>query len=252
MTQLVEWEVTLKCNYHCKYCTNLDKTIRPVLDKDTIREFIKGLGEKYPGVEIFVFGGEPFIHPYIDHIIKCFNEFRVPFVIQTNFSKHSTEVMKTITEPFSINISIHPTELELEELEELFKTPANINVIDVMYTGREAMDYYFEVKRLLPDHTGIFLTPIADFGDGVSDTPLAEYNELRKHRLYSRIIQFEQVERLGRNRSEVWLDPNFTTKGKPCLYSGKYFLYSPNLELYNCCYRVKTDGICNHNKCFLM
>ena len=35
-------------------------------------------------------------------------------------------------------------------------------------------------------------------------------------------------------------------------YNGEYFLYGPNLELYNCCYREKHNGICNHEKCFLM
>lgn len=248
----VEWEVTLKCNYKCYYCTNLDKSLKPVLDKDTIREFIKGLGEKYPGVEVFVFGGEPFIHPHIGYIIQCFNEFQIPFVIQTNFSKHSTKVIQTITEPFTVQISVHPTEVGLEELDELFATKANIRTIDVMYTGKEALPYYYKVKKLVPGLEEIYLTPVSDFGDGRSDEILAEFNSMRNTPVYQKIIKFEEVKKFGRYRSELWLDKNFTTKGKPCLYNDKYFLYGPNLELYNCCYRVKHSGICNHERCFLM
>ena len=85
----VEWEVTLKCNYSCFYCTNLDQSLNTVTDKPQLKNFIKSLGEKYPNVEVFVFGGEPFLHPHIDYIIECFNEFNVPFVIQTNLSKKS-------------------------------------------------------------------------------------------------------------------------------------------------------------------
>jgi len=247
----VEWEITLKCNYSCFYCTNLDQTLNVVMDKDIIRAFIKDLGETYPGVEIFVFGGEPFIHPHIEFIIECFNEFSVPFVIQTNFSKKSVAVMKRITEKFTIQISIHPTEVRLDQLDELFKTQANIRVIDVMYTSKEAIQYYFKVKELVEcDH--LFLTPITDFGDGKSNDILKEYTNLRLNSPYSKFINFEDIVRQGEQRSIVWLNDKFSPRGKPCLYNGTYFLYGPNLELYNCCYRVKHNGICEHDKCFLM
>lgn len=249
----VEWEITLKCNYRCQYCTNLDTSLRPVLEEDRIREFIKMLGETYPGVEIFVFGGEPFVHPKINFIIKTFNEFGIPFVIQTNFSKHSRKIMSTITEPYKINISVHPTETTVEDIVEgLTDTPANIKTIDIMYTGKEAILYYFAVTKTI-NHPNTFLTPVTDFGDGVSDILLAEYNSLREHSVYSKIIKFENIVRVdGRQRSVIWLDSGFTTKGKPCMYTGRYFLYSPNLDLYNCCYRLKTDGTCPKDKCFLM
>jgi len=247
----VEWEVTLKCNYRCVYCTNLDPSLTPVEDHAVLRSFIRSLGEQYPGVEVFVFGGEPFIHPHIGYIIECFNEFGIPFVIQTNFSRKSVKVMKTITQPFMIQVSIHPTEVKLKTLEQLFKTPANIRIIDVMYSGKPALEYYFKVKELAPD-TAVYLTPVTDFGDGVSNVALLEYNLLKRNPTYQKFIQFEHIQRLGQDRSDLWIDPDFTPRGKPCLYNGKYFLYGPNLELYNCCYRTKHDGICNHDKCFLM
>lgn len=242
---LVEWEVTLKCNYKCFYCTNLDPSIKPVLDKDRIDKFIKMLGSTYPGVEIFVFGGEPFVHPHINYIIKTFNKHNIPFVIQTNLSKHSIKVMSKITEPFIAQVSIHPTEVELDTIH----IPSNINIrtIDVMYTGREAIKYYLKVKDKAP---AVFLTPVADFGDGISTTALREYNKMRENPAWQKIINFETVRRLGDYRSKLWED--YSPKGKPCLYSNRYFSYSPNLDLYNCCYRMNHDGICNHDKCFLM
>ena len=250
--KLVEWEITLKCNYKCTYCTNLDKSIHPVLDKDQIKAFIKTLGEKYPGVEVFVFGGEPFVHPHIGYIIECFNELNVPFVVQTNFSKKSVEVIRTIKQPFKVQISIHPTEVSLLEVEQAFKTPADIRIIDVMYVGQKSLKYYFKLRSILPNHKNIFLTPVTDFGDGESDVLLKEYNALRNNPLYSKIIQFESVKVGDKFRSDLWIDENFSPKGKPCMYNDKYFLYGPNLELYNCCYREKHNGMCNHDKCFLM
>ena len=100
--------------------------------------------------------------------------------------------------------------------------------------------------------TNVFLTPITDFGDGKSNNALAEYLEMKHNPAYNRVIRFEEVERLGKSRSDMWADIKFSPKGKPCLYKDKYFLYSPQLEMYNCCYRIKTDGICPKDKCFLM
>jgi len=248
----VEWEITLKCNFSCRYCTNLDLTLPQVSNRESIRSFIKHLGETYPGVEIFVFGGEPFVHPDIDYIIQCFNELAVPFIIQTNFSKKSVAVMKRIQHPFKIQISIHPTEVRLDQLPQLFETQADIRTVDVMFTGKQAVEYYFSVQRLVNKDVNLFLTPVTDFGDGVSNLALLEYNRLKRNPNYQKFIRFEEVKKLGTDRSDLWIDEQFTTKGKPCLYNGKYFLYGPNLELYNCCYREKHDGMCNHDKCFLM
>lgn len=242
---IVEWEITLLCNYSCFYCTNLDPSIKPVLEESRIDQFIKFLGEEYPGTEIFVFGGEPFIHPKIEFIIKTFNKYNVPFVIQTNCSKKSISVMKKITDPYMVQISVHPTQISLENLS--IPSDVNIRVIDVMYTGKEAIDYYMKVKNKAPN---VYLTPVADFGDGKSTTSLREYNRLKNSKAWNKIIKFENVKRLGDDRSKLWED--YSPQGKPCHYIDTYFLYSPNLDLFNCCYRENHNGICNHDKCFLM
>ena len=247
----VEWEVTMKCNYNCFYCSNLDKSIHPNLDRSTIKNFIQMLGEKYPGVEVFVFGGEPLVHPDIEYIIECFNELKVPFVIQTNLSPYSVKIIKGIKQPFTAQASIHPTEMSIEELVDVLQTNCNVRRFDVMYSDESALLYYFKVKSVT-NSEHVYLTPITDFGDGVSDTILDKFNKLKNESKLSNLIQFEDEIRLGKSRSELWSDTTFTTKGKPCLYKDKYFLYGPNLELYNCCYRIKTDGICPKNKCFLM
>jgi len=247
----VEWEITMKCNYNCFYCTNLNKSLYPNLDREAILNFIKMLGEKYPGVEVFVFGGEPFVHPDIEYIIQCFNELEVPFVIQTNLSPYSVKVIKEIKQPFTMQVSIHPSEMTIEELHEVMQTEHVVRRYDVMYSQENALIYYFKVKELAQTPE-VYLTPITDFGDGVSNTILNKFNQLKNDSKLTKLIQFEDEKRLGQSRSELWADTNFTTKGKPCLYKDKYFLYGPNLELYNCCYRIKTDGICPKSKCFLM
>jgi len=255
MEKMVEWEVTMKCNYHCQYCTNLDSSLQPVLDEKRLEQFVQFLGTEYPGVEIFVFGGEPFVHPKIKSIIKYFNQYEVPYVVQTNFSRKSVRVMQSLEEPVPINISIHPTEIEWNKLKTLLETPlpnVTVKTVDVMYVGTESMMYYLSIASSGFPYENLYVAPVADFGDGVSGEHLAQYNKLRTNRHLQKMFKFEDVSRFGRPRSEIWADKDFLTKGRPCLYNGKYFLYGPNLELYNCCYRVKHEGICNHDKCFLM
>lgn len=241
----VEWEVTLECNYNCFYCTNLDTSLLP---KEDIEEFIKMVSETYD-VELFVFGGEPFVHPNIEYIIRTLNQYKVDFVIQTNLSKKSVHVMNKIREPFKINVSVHPTEVSRDVILTCFnKVPKNVQVktIDVMYTGKDAIDYYMDIKEF----GNTYLTPIADFGDGISGKALEEYNLMRHNQIWNKVIQFETVEKMGKWRSDLW--ETFSPKGKPCLYEGEYFLYGPNLKLYNCCYRENHGSVCNHDKCFLM
>ena len=245
ISTMVEWEVTMACNYKCNYCTNLNPSLKPILDKEKIEAFIMMLGKKYPGVEIFIFGGEPFLHKNIDFIISTFNKLEIPFVIQTNLSNKSQKVLCEINEPVTLQVSIHPTQIAIENV--YIPKDLDIRVIDVMFTGKIAIDYYLKVREC---HENVYLTPVTDFGDGVSDQALREYNRMRANPIWKKVINFEKVERLGKNRSELW--EKYSPRGKPCLYDGKYFLYAPDMSLYNCCHGKNHSGICNHDKCFLM
>lgn len=256
---IVEWEVTMKCNYTCHYCTNLDLSRRAVVDRDLLSEFINELSRQFPNREIFLFGGEPFVHPEFPWIIEQFNKLSIPFVIQTNFSSYSLKRMTEMMDlSWNINISVHPTQVTCDEVTKTFEDFRNIfgdwnriRVVDVMAVG-DALPYYFAIKRLGGLENRLFYTPVTDFGDGVSDVDLNLYNQQRHHSVLSQIVQFENVEREGRLRSELWADHEWTTKGKPCLYKNRYFLYGSDLQLNTCCYRGRVGEICPHQKCFLM
>ena len=116
MDNIVEWELTLQCNYNCKYCNSLDSSIMPVVEEQQLFEFIKKVSTNYPKTEIFLFGGEPFLHPKINFIINTFLALKHPFVVQTNFSSFSVKKIQKITKPFPINISIHPDECKISDV----------------------------------------------------------------------------------------------------------------------------------------
>lgn len=260
---IVEWEVTMKCNYNCAYCTTLDKTIKNA-PKEKLLDFQKSLNVLYPDIEIFVFGGEPFLHPDIKEIIKNFKNLNQQFVIQTNASTQSVNIMKDINTDININISIHPEDTSIDQvLEALFIISNNkfINIknIDIMYVGKLSLKYYTEIKKL-NIKTSLNVLPVSDFTEGKYKEHLIEFNKLKQSSI-SKFISFEKLKKLDpftnilKDRSFIWEDMHVNgkiTTGRPCMYKNKYFLYSADLKLHNCCFRTTNNGICEQSSCFMM
>lgn len=241
---IVEWECILDCNYSCKYCTNgnnnvLKNPIKYVNDEKRLEEFIFSL-KKY-NTEVFVFGGEPFLHPKIKYIIQTFNKFEIPFVIQTNFSQFKK--IKSITENFIMQVSIHRLMIkDFNKLKEQLQELQNkIRRIDIMYDSLECIKIYKELN--LPN---TFIAPIADFksSERIFLPKLIEFNK------YKKIFNFFEPG----NRSNKWEDMFINgsqIKGKECIYKDKYILFDPEFKSYNCSHRINCK-ICPNDACFLM
>lgn len=254
---IVEWECVLDCNYKCAYCTNgrnsaLAVPIRYEKDKSKVFAFIDMLKERWPTDELFLFGGEPFVHPFIDEIIAYLNQVQLPYIVQTNCSlpKRIKEVREQ--HEFKIQVSVHPTEIKNKEayLQGIKELQGIIRRIDVMYTGEDALQWYRDIHPLLDDKTVLYLTPLADFniGETIVNNALFEFNKLKKS-VYNKIYQFEKGERSfdwENQMNGVW-----SPKGKPCMYKDRYILFDPQLKSYSCNYRQNND-ICPNGECFIM
>ena len=254
MNSMVEWEVTLKCNYKCDYC-GLLRPIKEITDEVILKNFITDLNKKYPDTEIFLFGGEPFLHPKIEFIIQQFQELNQPFVIQSNLSNKSTEVIKTLkVEPFKLNISVHVSQTTLQDIIK------NVNLvkpteIHLMYTedNGKVEDYYRKIN-LIKGNSKLILTPVSNLGCTGYEDVLEKYNSIKYNYVYdSNKILYKGEQYL---RSDLWSLQNNSseslTKGKPCQYLNQYVLFTPDLKEMNCCYRKNHNGICHEQNCFFM
>jgi MoaA/NifB/PqqE/SkfB family radical SAM enzyme len=111
---IVEWEAVLDCNYKCHYCSNgrndlLDKPIRYEKDMDKIRAFLDNIKAQWPDEEVFVFGGEPLLHPHIEKIVEYFNKIDLKFILQTNFVlTNKIRRMEQMGLDFMVKFSLHP------------------------------------------------------------------------------------------------------------------------------------------------
>lgn len=249
---IVEWECILDCNFKCEYCSNgrnsaLKEPIKFEKDKIKVFDFLSELKSKYPNEELFLFGGEPFLHPFIDEIIKYLNLIKMKFIIQTNCFMINT--IKTINENFEIQVSIHPTQIKDKNsfIQSLIEIKDKIRRIDVMFVGDETLEF---VKLLITEFKDkIVVKPIADFSETTfANNHLFNFNKIKKT-IVGKIYKFEEGQ-----RSFLWEDQmmgKISFKNKPCLYKDSYILFDPMLKSYNCSHRQNNE-ICPNDYCFLM
>lgn len=254
--KLQEWELVSHCNYNCNYCSLPD--IKMELDKDKLSTFMDTLDKD---LELFLFGGEPFLHKEVKFIIDYLNKIKQPFVVQSNLSTFSVnKIIQEEIEGFTLQGSIHPSEISISELKDNLSTlkvlsffkKLELKRIDIMYVGKESLKYYRAVHKIFPDIC--FMLPISGFYEEDSCEANKEYNQIRTRKVYS-WIRFEEnyIKEYNKFRSELWEDQctgKFSTFGKPCPYD--YQLWDSKLNKYNCCYRENTNGICNQRGCFWM
>ena len=244
----VEWECILDCNYSCKYCTNgrnsvLKNPIKCITDEKRLEEFIISL-KKY-NTEVFVFGGEPFLHPKIEFIINTFNKYNISFVIQTNFSQFKK--MKELEKlTWICQVSIHRTMIQdFEILKSNLKELENkIRRIDIMYDSLECIKIY----NYLKDFKNVYIAPVADF-----KTPKRVFLPILKEFNLNKKL-FKNINFEPGNRSFVWEDQfvkGSPFKGKRCFYLNRYLLFDPEFKSYNCSHRINCE-ICPNDACFLM
>ena len=220
-------------------------------DKEKVFRFLDMIREEYPEDELFVFGGEPFLHPFIDEIIGYMNDIRLKYIIQTNFSQ--PEIIKSISENYDFQVQVSLHRMQIRDIMKLYNSIKElqhlIRRIDIMFDGAGCLPLYGEVLRVLDDKKKLFMAPIADFNlKGVCNHHLYEFNRLKKG-VYGKVYNFE-----GGNRSYVWEEQmrgNISYKGKTCLYKDRYVLFDPALNKYNCNYRQNNDK-CPNDQCFLM
>ena len=251
---MVEWEITLKCNYSCNYC-GLLRPIKEQTNEKILYDFIKKINEKYSTTEIFLFGGEPFLHPKIEFIIKTLQSFNQPFMIQSNLSNTSTKVIQNLNvEPFKLCISVHVSQTSLTDIcKNIIKVkPQEAHLMYTETSGK--VEKYYKRINIIKGYTKLILTPVSNLACEGYDDVLIKYNKIKENYVYDQNkVTYNGVKML---RSDIWMMQNkleySLTKGKTCQYLNKYILFTPELKPMNCCYRKSTNGICDEQNCFFM
>lgn len=113
--QSVYVEVLNKCNMHCSYCYN--NSSKDNLSQMDMGEFFKiiELMKKYECTNIWISGGEPFLHPNIKDIIKICGDNCLNLGIATNGSCVANFITDICESNPSMQISIDSTDRYLND-----------------------------------------------------------------------------------------------------------------------------------------
>lgn len=255
---IIEWKLLIGCNYKCDYC-KYDKHLKDILkierDETVLAKFIDSFNKQN---RLYVFGGEPFLHPKIDFIINRLIDNRQKFLVQTNYSTLSVLKIKEINRSFEVNISIHPNDVSLGTLLNNLKESVLVDItqIDIMYIGEKSLEYY-DALRQNGWSDKLSLHPIGDFKVEGYYKHLKEYNKLKKSPIYRSLYNFEEmyINYYKEERSIIWqkyMEGSLTTYNKPCIYKDKFIMYDSELNNYNCCYVTNHEGLCKEKYCYLM
>ena len=261
---LVEWELTLNCNYNCAYCGRKHKKHKKkeVTDRKILEHFISNVLTKfdYKDADLFCFGGEPTLHPEFAFIVHTLRDYNIPFVIQTNLSDISTEVFMSLDIPLTLQVSFHHS--QVKDIKQFINNVNRvqhkhlIRRIDIMFEGSHILKDYFILRKAINKHIYIQIAPIGNFLTYGYTQALLEFNKLKRNMKH---IPFETtyINYYGKHMDKTFLWEKFhlgqeTTFNKPCLYKGKYVLFDPTLQSYTCSYGTGSYDVCPFRMCFLM
>jgi len=259
----IEWLLTEKCNYTCEYCALYNNKIEPELNTKKIFRFLKNIKflQIKNSFEFFIFGGEPFLHPKIDQILSILKKLKINYAIQTNGSLYEKIIKLNNIYDFKFKISIHPTQINknyLNNLKKIISNTKNLESIDFMFVENSNLKIYFEIKKYF---NNTILCPISNFLVEGFDESLKSYNKLFKNHLKNKTsnILFEKIWIKPKNnyRSFIWEEElNNKTPIKNCILNNgeiydKFLLFDSNLKSFNCCFHQNNDiQNCPHTKCF--
>ena len=137
----IEIRLTENCNYDCTYCTDMHDNTKDRIDVDYIG--LNNVLEQFDNPEVFIYGGEPTLHPELIPLVKHLNSFTDNIIIQTNGS--NPNIIKQCSA--KINYSYH---IDHTLLHDFVKVIDRAKVNEIAYMDHERADYndYKKLKTI--------------------------------------------------------------------------------------------------------
>ena len=270
----LDFRVTSKCNYDCYYCTDMhnNKNKFITFNLDNLEDVIKNISRytKKP-IHIFLYGGEPSIHPDILTILKrlasALKKYNLglgkkPVLeIQTNLSLNiekyveMAELLKEYQGIFKISGSFHNTQAEYSSFIKKCKTILDLGflgMITFMYNSKNKNinKLYIIARGILgKDHAEI--SPL--ISSSVSEKPTAR--EVSPFYEIDYIFKNEDIGKLAENsyvfqngipvkyldgaieytsRAEMWHNRSNSFTGFHCNVSRERCIVDYSGKVFNC------------------
>lgn len=219
---LAKFELTYNCNFRCKYCY-IEGLDTKMLSYDEIKIALKKL--KYNGVnEIYLTGGEPFLHPQIMEIISLCDEIGLITCIQTNGSFINEQIAQRLSNynHLKIFISFHSankdkfdefTEVE-NSFDKVMKAQKYLERFDINYAFKLNVTSYnegqikdnivFLEKNNIP--FDIYIQTLPDIGDNKETMEYMISEKTIKWLYENEYLKFHKT-RCSAAIGKLWISP---------------------------------------------
>jgi MoaA/NifB/PqqE/SkfB family radical SAM enzyme len=228
----LSWQLTMKCNYHCPYCSQKESKNKFIfLSQEEIEKIALRLKEtiifnNIP-VRIHLTGGEPTLYN-LSNIIKILdNDLIKNYSITTNLSKdlvYYYKLSKVLKKQISFSASLHETECDIEEFIKKANLIPNLKVYMVATeTNQNVIEKVSKKLKceyiIRPEHDKNF--------------NLINFSFIKNNRNSNYVeIEDESGVRIFSNQSDIWKKYGaINFNGYKC--KRNYYKIKPNGDIYN-------------------
>jgi len=225
------WDIHWICNYRCPYCWFNEKwdelkSQNIYLPLEKLIKFWQNIYFKYGKVKISITGGEPFLYPEFNNLIKELSQFHLIEIV-TNLSCEIEEFLKLVNiDNVEIRPSFHPLFADFDEFLKKFlyikKLKPHQEVSYVAWPP-QIKDIKFYQDKFLKYGISMFLQPF-----------YGEYNGKRYPDSYTEDQLKVIYPFLGNRGGKTFEVKNTNTKGKICLSGVIYAVIQPNNKIFQC------------------
>ncbi len=230
---VVSFNVNTACNYRCSYCTQRFKEDRGRWARDTPR-FVRAFARLPGRWEIKISGGEPFVHPTLNELVRGVAELGHRVGVVTNFSA-SREKLAAFVEAAAGRVSMLSCSLHLEYVDDVDA------FIDKALFARDLLLAARSEDVPVPS---VHVTCVATRAALPALPALAErfraaglVFKVQPEKQSRDVIDYapferEQLVALGGHNLTGVIEPSF--EGLPCWAGSRYFIVDDEGQAYRC------------------
>jgi len=254
----LEIYLTEKCSFACKYCQLHTPGV-----KFTDIDFDKLFAFDYSGEDVYIFGGEPMIHPQLDELL---DRLSGNIVIQSNLSI-STRRLRDILDKYN-NVSISPSfhyeecdrTLFLENLK-LINSYGKLGETAIMWLSEFDKEIFILYKILKDKYNNVWLEPtlpwtkdMQDWQDKVELKEYAKRYSADMSRDFGLRVNIDGVEK---TLLQAYIDnDDLGVCGMTCKVGEHRICYDAHLNEWRGCtsdiiFRNNSEGVCKNPVCLL-
>lgn len=252
----LEIYLTEKCSYSCKYCQLYTPGV-----KFTDIDFDKLFAYDYSGEEVYIYGGEPLLHP---QLFELLDRLSGKIYIQTNLSLSKRRLEEVLQYNVLISPSFHYDEASMSAFSEkldMINKAGKLGDVSVMWQSEFDKEIHLRYKMFNIQYSNVWLEPtlpwtkyLKDWEDKVELKRYAKKYDPKLSKNFGLKVNIDGVEK---TLLQAYIDnDDLSVKGMHCKVRDHRICYDAHLNEWRGCtsdivFRNTSEGVCKNDVCLL-